>query len=191
MEMRMEMRLSNQYLQLQTQVYEDDKALEVYEDYRDRRPLRLVVPTLHGPRLANYHVLPHALLKKGWLGERFAGGIEDRIFISSLVPALYRRYGIAFVYHLHSDWCIGTRKRKGCLTAGPPYYRAMEIELGLAKAELPLERFDAYWEFRKVACTTGFFKRRRRLLDDALTRIDKIADLFGTAGVNRLRLWKL
>jgi len=184
MEMRLELR--QEYVLLPSH----HLAASLHREYLLRPPFQKIIPTLHGPRLHLYHVVPLSRVKEGWRGELFAGSYNERSFISELVPAPFVRYALAYLYHLAAGGPQDTgdqpRKRAG----GPPHFRAMEIELGLARAELSIGAFDKYWEFRKIACRTHFFRRTRRLLDASRSRIDRYADLFERAGVIRNRPWR-
>jgi hypothetical protein len=129
-------------------------------------------------------------VKEGWNGELFAGSYHERSFISELVPAPFVRYALAYLYHLATGGCHKDDDQPRTPAGGPPHFRAMEIELGLARAELSISAFDKYLEFRKIACRTHFFRRARRLLDASRSRIDRFADLFERAGVIRNRPWR-
>jgi hypothetical protein len=187
MEMRLELRQA--YLLLPP----DHFAERLHREYLQRPTYQKIIPTLDGPRLRFFHVVPVSKLKEAWRGELFAGSYEERSFISELVPAPFVRYALAYLYHLASGWCHDshdTTEQPRRLAGGPPHFRAMEIELGLARTELSISAFDKYWEFRRIACRTAFFRRARRLLDASRSRIDQVGDIFERAGVVRNRPWR-
>lgn len=183
-ELRMELTLRQEFL-LRSPLFD---AELLYELYRGRLTSHMIVPTLDGPRLALYHVVSLPRLKEGWPGERWAARFLEKAFISELVPLPYVRYALVNLYHLETSWCLEPPKERRRFTSGPPHHRATEIELGLARLELCMDRFERYWEFRCLAERSGFFLRKGRRLAESKDRIERIADLFERAGLRRGRV---
>lgn len=187
MSLGMELQMTCEQVQVQRLISFEELCQRIYEQYKDWPRSAVLIPTLDGPRLEFFHVIPLSRLEEAWPTEKLAARWIHKTFVSDLLPPDYVRYAVVHLYH--RERCGSGPAR--ALTSGPPYYRALEIELSVARAELSLESYESYWEFRRSITRRGFFQRSSRILDRSRERIERLADLWENSGVRRGHLWRV
>jgi len=185
--MGMELQMSCEQVQVQRLVAYEELCQRLYEQYKNWPRSSVLIPTLDGPRLQFFHVIPLHRLEEAWPTERLGAHWIHKTFVSDLLPPNYVRYAVVHLYH--RERCSSGPAH--ALTSGPPYYRALEIELSVARAEFSLDAYESYWEFRQSITRRGFFQRNSRILDRSKERIERLADLWEDAGVRRGHIWRI
>lgn len=166
----------------------DDPSFKLYCSFRNSPPLKAMVPTLDGPRLHPFHVVPAKRLQECHPRERWLVQWHEKSFISGLLPPEFRRYALSYLYHRDSKWCKSPQEPLRQLTSGSPYDRALEIELSLAKAEMTPDQYKAYREWRRPTFQGWFFGQSEPELEQAEKRIQRLVGVWEAAEISAGRL---
>jgi hypothetical protein len=161
----------------------------LHREYLHRAARRLIIPTLDGPRLRRFHLIPVRKLEQAWPGEKLAFTTQDLDFVSRGVPGNYVRYVLVCLYHLSESWVPPTRQ--GHPIPRYPEHPAPAAELSLAKVEMRPDDFDRYCDWRLGTCTAEGWRNLATIVSLLSHGNHPFVRLWEEAGVPSGRTWEL